>query len=141
MRYEAVPYHRLKCLRVWRDPRLVDSRDDHDHVADLLCVPAVAANYAQNFHAASLGLADRHDQVGTDVLLEVSASNGEHQDRVLGLGVAGLEPFREDRVPTLVIGAGGQFRDIVSGCIGLDVAQLTKIVDSMAAIPCASANA
>ena len=54
---------------------------------------------------------------------------------------AHLEPGREDGVPALVIGARGQLGHVVDRAIGLDPAQLSEIVDGMAAIAGTAANA
>ena len=54
--------------------------------------------------------------------------------------MAGFEPCREDRIPPLVVGARRQLRDIVDGAVGLDPAQLAKVIDGVTAIGRAAPN-
>ena len=71
----------------------------------------------------------------------VAAADRIDQDRVLVVELAGLEPGRKYGVPSLVVGARGELRDVVDRAIGLDPAELAKVVDRMAAIGRAAADA
>ena len=95
----------------------------------------------KTFAGSGFGQIDRLDDVGADIALQVAAADRIDQDRVLVAEAAHLEPGREDGVPTLVIGARGQLGHVVDRAVGLDPAQLSEIIDGMAAIAGAAADA
>jgi hypothetical protein len=81
------------------------------------------------------------DDVRADVLRQVAAADREHQHRILVVRPTGSQPRGEHGVPTLVVGARGEFRDVVGGRIGFDAAELAEIVDRVAAVAGAAADA
>ena len=84
---------------------------------------------------------DRPDEVRRHVALDVAAADREHQQRVVGAEPRTLEPGGEDRVPALVVGAGGELGHVVGGRVGLEPAQLAEVVDRVAGVPGRSADA
>jgi hypothetical protein len=58
------------------------------------------------------------DDVGADLALGIAAADGVDQDRVLIPELTGVEPCGKDRVPSLVIGAGGELGDVIDGAVG-----------------------
>src|SRR5207248_11355976 len=79
--------------------------------------------------------------VDADVALGVAAADREDQQRIIGAESADLEPAGKHRVPPLVIRARGQLGNVVDSRIGLDVAELAEVVDRVAAIAGAAADA
>ena len=59
----------------------------------------------------------------------------------LRVGPAHLEPFGKHRLPAFVVGARRELGDIVGRRVGLDAAQLAEVVDGMAAVARAAADA
>ena len=55
--------------------------------------------------------------------------------------LADFKPPRKHGVPALVVGTGGELRNIVNRAIGLDPAELAKVVDGMTAVGRAAADA
>ena len=116
------------------DADVVD-RGDHQHaIAHLAGVATVAPDNAQHLEPAQLGLLQSGDDVRADIALQIPAADRQHQHRVRTVGPADLEPAGKDRVPSLVVGSGREFGDVVGRRIGLDAAKLAKIIDRMAAI-------
>jgi hypothetical protein len=125
---QAVPEHGLEGLGQGRDPARVDLGDEDDHIAVL------GAHDPEYFCRARLGQIDRVDDVGADLALGIAAADGVDQDRVLIPELTGVEPCGKDRVPSLVIGAGGEFGDVIDGAVDFDPAELAKVVDGVAAV-------
>ena len=132
---QQVPDHGLEGFGVRRDRVRVHRRDDADRVADLGRVAAVAADHAEDLRADRLGILQRAHEIGADVLLEIAAADREHEQRVLRLEPAHLEPLDEHRLPAFVVGARGEFRDVVGRRIGLDADDLAEVVDRVRALP------
>src|SRR5262249_59257825 len=76
-----------------------------------------------------------------DLALGIPAANGVDQHCVLISELAGVEPGGKHGVPSLVIGAGGEFGDVIDGAVGFDSAELAKIIDGVAAVSRAAADA
>ena len=126
MRDQAVPDDRLKCFRVRRHAQLGDRRHDHNNVADLARIAAVAADNTENLKVPRFGFLQGLDQIGANVTLQVATTNGKHEDCVSLVGAAHFEPLRKDGAPALVVRARGQLGYIVRGRIALYTAQLAK---------------
>src|SRR5262249_3833711 len=95
---------------------------------------AVAPHDTEDLCAPSFGKIDGLDDIGANVPLSVATTDREHKNRVLLVESAGVEPCGEHRVPALVVGACGEFGDIVGRTIGLDAAELTEVVDRVTAV-------
>ena len=87
---------------------------------------------------------DRQPKCGNDIRGHafglVAATNREDQQRILCGQPRSTQPFGEGGVPTLIVDAGGQLRDIVGRRIGLDIADLAKVVDRVGRMPGRSAH-
>ena len=141
MRNEQVPHDRLESLRVRR--HMIRVHRGHDHARRrLFCrVTSVAAHDAHHGCADGFRHLNRADEIGTDVLLQVAAADGENQQAILAVDPAALEPFAEDRRPAFIVGAGSEFRDIVRRRVGLEPANLPEIIHRMTCIRRAAAHA
>ena len=135
-----MPNHRLKCLAVRGDGFSVDDGNDDDRVSNLLGIATITANHAKNSRAAFFSFIQSMNDIGADVALRVSAANREHQNRVFFADSARAQPRGEHRRPTLVIGSSGQFRNIVNRGIGLDTAELAKVINRVATVRRASTD-
>ena len=62
-------------------------------------------------------------------------------DVALVVELADFKPPRKHGVPALVVGTGGELRNIVNRAIGLDPAEFSKVVDGVAAVGGAAADA
>ena len=109
MRDQAVPDDGLKSFGMRRDPGFRDGRHDQHHIADVGRMAAIPSDDAKNFEASILSQLQRPHDVDANLLLLVAPANGKDEDGVLGRRVASLQPRGENRLPALVIGAGGQF--------------------------------
>ena len=104
-------------------------------------VSAVPAHDPEHLCRTRLGQIDRLDDIGTDLALGIAAADRIDQDRILIAEVTGVEPCCKHRIPSLVIGACGELRDVVDGAVGFDPAELAKVIDGVAAIGRAAADA
>ena len=138
---QTVPDHCLECLRQGGYPAWIDGRNEDDHIAVLGGISAVATHDAEHFCRARSGQIDCVNDVGADFALGITAADGIDQDCVLVAEMTGVEPPCKDRIPSLVVGAGGKLRDVVDRAIGLDAAELSKVVDGVAAVGGAAADA
>src|SRR5687767_14462399 len=129
-----MPDNRLERLGMWRHARRVHRWDDDHAITDFLGVAAVAPDYAEYLEPALLRFLETRDDVRADVLLEISATHGEHKYRVLCVGVACPQPGCEHRVPAFVVGTRSELGHIVRRRIRLDSAQLAEVIDRMAAV-------
>src|SRR5437867_9094870 len=131
MRDEQVPHHRLKCFRVRRDMVRVHSGND-DAGGGFLCrVTAVATDNADDGGTGRLGELNRADKVRADILFHVAAANRENEQAVLGAEAAAFQPLAEDGGPAFVVGAGGEFGDVVGGRVGFEVADFAEVIHGM----------
>ncbi len=141
MRYEAMPNDGLEGFCQRREPLGIDHRDDDHQVPAPRRMTTVAADDAKYAGSALLGEIDRFDNIRADVALAVAAADREHENGVLRADSADLQPPGEDRFPTLIISARGQFGNVVGGAIGFDAAQFAEVVDRVAAVSGAAADA
>ena len=116
-------------------------RDNHNAIANLLGVTAIATYNAENLHAAGLGFLESRHNVRADVLFKITAADGQHQHGVIAATLADLEPAGKHRVPAFIVGTGGKFGYVVRRRIGLDAAQLPEVVNRVAAITGAATHA
>jgi hypothetical protein len=130
-----------KALGQGRYPAWIDLGDEHDHIAVLGGISAVATHDAEHFCRARFGQIEGLNDVGADLALGIPAADGIDQDSVLVTEMTGIEPRRKHRVPSFVVGARGKLRDVVDRAIGLDAAELAKVVDGVAAVGSAAADA
>ena len=138
---EAVPHHGLEGLRQRGDPIRIDRGNQDHHIAVLGGIAAISTYDPEHFRRTRLGEIDRLDDIRTDIALGIAATDGIDQDRVFLVELADFKPPRKDGVPALVVGTGGEFRNIVDRAIGLDPAELAKVVDGVAAVGRAAADA
>ena len=126
---------------MWCHMSGIDRRDHHHGITHLLCIATLTANNAVNYQSALLRLVKRTNEIDADIFLRVPAPYGEHKDRVLAGGPADFQPGGKDSLPAFIVGPGRQFGDIINRGVGFDPAELAEIVDSMAAVRRAAADA
>lgn len=141
MRDEQMPDHRLKRLAVRRDVSRVDRRHNDTRRRFLRSVTAVASNDADNRGANLPGELNCADEIWADVFLQIPAADGENEQAVLRVQPAAFEPLGENRGPAFVVGAGSQFGNVVGGRISLESADFTEVVDGVAGVGRAAADA
>ena len=134
MRNEQVPHDRLESLRVRRHVIRVHRGDNHARRRFFRGVAAVAAHDADDGRPGGLRHLNGADQIWADVLLQIAAADRENEQAVLARDAAALEPFAEDRRPAFIVGAGGEFRDIVRRSIGLKAADFSEVIHRMASV-------
>src|SRR5579871_2253065 len=141
MSHQQVPEHGLEGLGMRSDVLGVDHGDQDGGVGGAAGMAAVAADDSGDMRALGLGVLDGADQVGADLLFEVAAADGENEQRIGGAQPADPQPGFEDAGPAFVIGAGGQFGDVVGGRVGLKAADFAEIVDSVGSVGGAAPDA
>jgi len=134
MRNKKVPDHGLERFRMRSDILGIYGRYDAACVGYFGGVSAVPAHDAQNGCAGLLGVPHRVDDVAADVLFQIAATDGEHQDRVPGAQAAALQPIDKAALPTVVIDPSGQLRHVVRGRVGFHAADLAEVVDGMSGV-------
>ena len=140
MRYETVPEDGLKRFRERRHELRINGRNHDDFVTDLSGIAAVAPHNAEYAKSAPLRLVQGKHDIWTDIPHRVTASDRENKDGVAIAGAAGLEPFGENRLPALIVGACSELRHVVDWGICLDPTQLAEIIHGMAAVGRAAAD-
>ena len=81
------------------------------------------------------------DEIRADVFLQIAAADGKNQQAVLRVQPAAFKPLGKNRRPAFVVGARGQFGNVVGGRISLESADFAEIVDSVAGVGRAAADA
>ena len=141
VRHQAMPNNRLERFRMRRDPRRLDGWNDDDNVALLLGIAAIAADDAEHAKPSFLDSVTAATMLGLTFFSMLPPPTEKTKIASSRVGSADLQPLRKDRMPAFVVRPSGQLRHIVRGCVGLDPAQLAKIVDGVAAVARAAANA
>src|ERR1700730_14846551 len=118
----------------------VHGRDNERRVSDLRGMAAIAAQYPDDFCSYRFGEADSGDYIRADVLFGATSAHGQNENGVVLIESAHLEPFDECAFPTVVVDAGGEFRNIVRGGVALHSGEFSKIIHSMRTITGASAH-
>ena len=131
MRYEQVPDDCLKRFRVRCYPLGMDDWNEDADIRESCRVPAVAADDADDGRAYCFRVIQCRNNIPTDITLDTPAADRKHQNRIAFVEPADLQPIHEDRLPALVIGPRGQFRNIVGGSIGFDSSELSEVVHGM----------
>ena len=85
MRDQQVPDDGLERFGMRRDRFRVHRRNDAASVRRLRRVAAIAPDDARDLRADGLGIFDRLNEVGADVLLQIAAADREDEQCVLGL--------------------------------------------------------
>src|SRR5579863_2905424 len=138
---EAMPHQGLKGLRKRGDPFGLHFRDDNHDIA----IPGGAARFladnTENFRATRVSKINGSHEIHRNIALNVSATNREDKNRIALAQPTYFKPSGENGIPALIVGARGQFRHVISGRIGFDAAELAEIVDRVAAISSAAADA
>ena len=80
-------------------------------------VAAISTHDPEHFRRTGLGEIDRLDDIRADIALGIAATDGIDQDRVFLVELADFKPPRKDGVPALVVGTGGEFRNIINRAI------------------------
>ena len=85
MRDQQVPNDGLERFRMRRDRFRVHRRNDAAGVRRLRRIASIASDDARDLRADALGIFDRLNEIGADVLLQVAAANREDEESVLRL--------------------------------------------------------
>ena len=135
-----MPDNRLESFRMRRYVKRVDCRNQHTDIRNLSSKTTIPADDSDNTCANVLRVFQSLDQVGTHVLLQIAATNGEYKKRVRSPQVAAGQPGFENRGPTFVIRAGGQLRHVVGRGVRFHAGDFPKIVYGVRRIRSASSN-
>ncbi len=103
--------------------------------------PAVASDDADDRAAAFLGQLQRGDEVRADVFFHVAAADREHEQAILFVERLPLSHSTNTLGPAFVVGAGGQFADVVGRGVAFHPGDLAEIVDRVRSVRRAAADA
>src|SRR5262249_48909654 len=92
------------------------------------------ADNPQNLPPYLFDILQGRNQIRTDVFLQAASTDREDQDGVFFAHSAATKPLHKNGGPAIVIGPGGQLRDVVSRSISFEAGQFAKIVDGMRGI-------
>ena len=87
----------------------IDRRNDYHRITHLLGVSSLSTHDAVDFQTSPFHLLERTDEIDADVLLDITAADGKHEDRIAVVCPAYLEPIGEDGFPPLIIGTRCEF--------------------------------
>src|SRR5262249_6828000 len=109
----------------------VDGRHKNARIRRLSSIAAVASDDPGDTGADSFGVLNGGDQVRTDLFFQIAAAHGEDQQGIGIAKAADAQPVLEDAGPAFVVGAGGQFCDVVGRRVGFESTDLPEIVHGM----------
>ena len=139
VRDEKMPDDRLELLDV-RSSSLRWRLDDDAEVGLLRGCSVGSTDDAEDACADGSGEPDRTNEIRRHVVVAATAAHGENEQGIARREARGSEPGLEARVPALVVRASRELGDVVGRSVGLEVAQLPKVVDCMRRVGCAASN-
>ena len=99
-----------------------------------------ASDNAQNTRTNAFRQIHRTNDINADPAFGIAAANRKYKNCISCVQTTDLQPSLENRFPAFVIGACGQFRDIIGWRIGFNSTKLAKVIHRVAAIPGATAD-
>ena len=90
---------------------------------------------------ANAGFVDRAHEIDRNVFLHVSATDREDEERVCRADAGPFQPLGEAALPSVVIDACGQLRNVVGRCVRFESADLAKVIDGVAGVTGRAADA
>lgn len=136
-----MPDDGLECFAVRGDVVGIDRRNNHTRIGDLGCVTTVLADDSDHLRTDLLCELQSGDQIRRNVFLQVAATYGKHEERILAVESRSAEPFHEHPRPTFVVRSRREFRHVVGWCVALESCDLAEVVDCVRCVGRASANA
>ena len=107
----------------------VHRRNDDTRIGVPRGVASVSTNDPDDARTNGAGMVDRPHKIRADATAQVAAADGEDQYDVLRAEAAPLEPSGVYGLPPLVVGAGGELRDVIARRIGFDLRDLPEVGD------------
>src|ERR1700722_10499079 len=132
---QQMPEHRAQPFGMRGDSIGSQGRNHDAFFGGLPGEAAIAPDDAENMSARRGSGFERPDNVDGYVFLAAATSHREDQHAIARADARALQPGGEAGVPALVIGAGGEFGNVVGGRVSLKTAQLAKIVDGVPGVP------
>src|SRR5271167_4995524 len=108
-----MPDYGLKCFRMRCDVIWIHRRNDHDLVAYPARVAAIATHDAQNCRPSRLRVIERPNEIWANVSFQVAPSHRHNEHSIPLRKATRLQPLAESRVPTFIVRARGEFRDVI----------------------------
>ena len=134
MRDEEVPNNALKGFAMRRDVCGIHRGNNDARGGFFRRVTAIATDDADHRCADLFGELNRVDEIRTDIFFQIAAPNRKNQQAVFCSETTALEPFGENRRPAFVIGARGEFGNIVGRRVRFKAADLAKIIHGMTGV-------
>src|SRR5439155_23960367 len=116
-------------------------RHHHACVRHLTGIAAVATDHADDFCAGGFGKLQRFHDIRRDVLFGIAAADRKYQHGVVVANAAAAQPVGECTGPAIIVDAGGELGHIVGRRIGFDPTTFSEVIDVVAAVTSAPANA
>ena len=113
VRHPEVPDDCLEGFAVWRDIVSVDRWDEDTSIGVLFGVAAILADNTDYPCADLFGQLDGVDKSRGDIFFKTASANRKNQKTVFVIEPRPAKPFNINAGPALVIGACGEFRDVV----------------------------
>src|SRR5205814_3707701 len=108
---------------------------------DLRGITSISTDNPENCAAAFLGQLQRRHQIRTHIFFQAASAHRQNKKRVFFTESASFKPFGENGSPSLIVGAGGQLRDIIGGCVAFHACNLSEIVDRVRSVRRATSDA
>lgn len=141
MRDKQMPDEGLERLGVGRDRLRIDDGNEDANVRQLSGGSTVAPHDPGDGRTFFAGVEQRTDEIGADVLFDITSAHGENKERVGRAEAAGAEPVAVGRVPAFIVHARGEFGDVVRDAIGFDAGDFAEIASCVRRVARAAANA
>src|SRR5579885_1964055 len=141
VRNQKVPDDRLQRFNKRRDGIIRNCGNNEAGIGDLRRITAVPTDDAKNACADTFCQLQTAYKVHADLALTVSSADRENKDRVLRIDSAATQPVCVAAFPSVVIDSGCKFGHVVAGRIAFHACDLAEVIDCMAGVARASANA
>jgi hypothetical protein len=112
----------------------------HGNVGNLRRISAISSDDPENVEAALRGLLKSADKIDAYIALSIAATHRKYQNGILVIGPTALQPFGKNGLPSLIIYARGELRDVVGRRISFDIAKLAEVIHRMAGIASTTAH-
>ena len=137
---QEMPDESLERFSVWRNGRGIDDGNEHTSIGDLGGEATITSYDATNRSAYASGMLESAHQVGADVLPVVAAADGKNHHHVRLVESRAAKPVRITGVPSFIVNARSQFRDVIGRCVSLYIGDLAKIADGVRGVPRTSSD-
>lgn len=137
---KEMPNNGLKRFRMGRNIVWVYGRNNDAGVSLGGRIAAVFADDSDDTCPYLFRQLNGRNETRGNILFQIAATHGKDEQGVFAVEVRATEPLDEDAGPTLIVGAGGEFGDIIGRRITFQAGDLAEIIYGMRGVGRAPAD-